>query len=435
VNGLTATLIVNNKTAFSMAYAPRVINGWSYGLNYGLVGFGSNNSKGLFDNVTVQVLPPQITYTSTEDFADGVADQLTGGSTGTWAVASGRITGTAASGATAYDLMVLPGVANLSISSYLELSTVVNTASRAGIVFDWYSATDYKWVALDVNGTLSIGHTTARSGRVTDKSVSAAVLAGVDYTLGLSLKGSTVSVSVNSQQLLGYVFNSVTVDGRFGLMATGATRFDNLTVKTNDEAFLTTASALLSEASQTVTTSQLPGLTQAALDPVAAAAKARWIESGLLDAAQLAKLERADVSVGRLAGSSLGLTSGDDVLVDAFAGGYGWYIDPTPFSDDARAFTGVDLLTVVVHELGHVVGFEHADGLAVMEPALPSGIRRLPFRTLRATTTSPSPMVLFPAFVVRSGERTMLRPAAAAVLKPAKRPALRHVPARHRLRA
>jgi hypothetical protein len=44
-------------------------------------------------------------------------------------------------------------------------------------------------------------------------------------------------------------------------------------------------------------------------------------------------------------------------------------------------------------------------------------------------------MVLTPAFAVRRGERTMLRPAPAAVLKPAKRPALRHVPARHRLRA
>ena len=229
-----------------MAYAPRVIDGISYGLNWGLVGFGSNDSKGLFDNITVQVLPPQITYTNTEDFSDGVADLLTAGSAGTWAVSGGRINGNpVTSGAAAYDLVALPGVTNLQTSSYLDVNAVVNTATRAGIVFDWYSATDYKWAAIDTAGTVSVGHFTTRSGRVTDKSFATTIRPATDYTLDVSLKGSTVSVSLNGQAVLGYVFNSVTVDGRFGLLAYGATSFDNAAVKTNDSAFATTKSAEL----------------------------------------------------------------------------------------------------------------------------------------------------------------------------------------------
>ena len=37
VNGLTATLVLDNQTLFTFTYAPTVIDGWSYGLNWGLV--------------------------------------------------------------------------------------------------------------------------------------------------------------------------------------------------------------------------------------------------------------------------------------------------------------------------------------------------------------------------------------------------------------
>ena len=38
----------------------------------------------------------------------------------------------------------------------------------------------------------------------------------------------------------------------------------------------------------------------------------------------------------------------------------------------------VDLLTVVMHELGHVLGFEHTDSHGLMNAELPLGTRRLP---------------------------------------------------------
>ncbi len=86
------------------------------------------------------------------------------------------------------------------------------------------------------------------------------------------------------------------------------------------------------------------------------------------------------------------------MLIDVNAGGFGWFVDPTPGDDVEFASTGasdsliatgaspasgrVDLLTVVMHELGHVLGLEDLapndpiDDL-MAETLLP-GVRRLP---------------------------------------------------------
>jgi hypothetical protein len=57
VNGTTVTVTVNGTTAFTHTFAPRVLDGVAFGLNKGLVGVGSDNARGTFDNVSVQVLP------------------------------------------------------------------------------------------------------------------------------------------------------------------------------------------------------------------------------------------------------------------------------------------------------------------------------------------------------------------------------------------
>lgn len=90
----------------------------------------------------------------------------------------------------------------------------------------------------------------------------------------------------------------------------------------------------------------------------------------------------------------LALNAGDVVWIDDDAAGAGWFVDPTP-SDDAEfrargrgrelratghspAAGRVDLLTVLLHELGHVLGLDHGETAGLMAPTLSEGTRRLP---------------------------------------------------------
>ena len=71
-----------------------------------------------------------------------------------------------------------------------------------------------------------------------DAIASVEINAGQTYGLGVALKGSTVAPTLDGQVYLGYAYNAVTVDGRFGLLAMdGPATFDDLRVKTDDRAF------------------------------------------------------------------------------------------------------------------------------------------------------------------------------------------------------
>ena len=88
----------------------------------------------------------------------------------------------------------------------------------------------------------------------------------------------------------------------------------------------------------------------------------------------------------------LGETIGNKILINRDAAGYGWFIDPTPadnveFADvlspynlvarsGSPAYNRADLLTTVMHEMGHVLGYEHSNSLDLMYPTLPLGDRR-----------------------------------------------------------
>ena len=145
INGVTATLLVNNAKVFSYAYAPRVIDGYSYGLNTGMVGLGANNAKARIDNAAVQVLPPAITFSSTDDFSDGVADLFTASSVGNWLASGGRYSGSPIAGA---DLAAWTFDLRLRTSSLLLMDATLSTQAYGGFVFDYYDPQNFKYAMI-----------------------------------------------------------------------------------------------------------------------------------------------------------------------------------------------------------------------------------------------------------------------------------------------
>jgi len=209
---------------------------------------------------------------------------------------------------------------------------------------------------------------------VIDASVTRTIAAG-DHTLGLSIYGTTVSVTLDNQAAVSHVYNAVTTDGKFGLLSTTASSFGLVKVTTNDNAFRVQTGSL--EAVAAADASVAAGgstLTTDALAPIIQEAITRWSSLMQLDAGQTAMLDQITFQIGDLAGLTLGETAGSAIVLDIDAAGYGWFIDATA-SDDSE-FTGfdstgilaassgtasgdMDLLSVVMHEMGHILGFEH----------------------------------------------------------------------------
>jgi hypothetical protein len=319
VNGTTATLVVNNKNVFTHTFAVRIIGAVTYGLNWGLVGVGSDKSRGQYDNITVQVLPPAVTYQSTSEFTTSEAPVFGGGTLGVWALSSGQYSGMPAPGQSKVMSLANIGVNSLPANSWLELSGNVNTTKSAGFVFDRYSGDDFKFVMIDVVADrILIGHHTARTGFIIDASAVRTLDAGVDNTVTLTVKGSTASVAVNGGFGASFAYNALTIDGRFGLLARDASAsFDSVTVKTDDSAFPSSAQSLLASAAPSSSqANEAVEITSEMIAPVLAEAKRRWAVSGLLDAAELAKLDEINVQIGSFGGLILGQENDSTITID-----------------------------------------------------------------------------------------------------------------------
>jgi hypothetical protein len=133
-------------------------------------------------------------------------------------------------------------------------------------------------------------------------------------------------------------------------------------------------------------------LTQSQLNFIVTAALDRLLLAGV-DSQTVARLGSLDYQVGNLPGGILGLTAGQRITIDPTAAGHGWFVDPTPLSDeefaagaplvasaDSPAAGKMDLLTVVLHEMGHAVGRDDIStdpgSGDLMAALLPAGVRR-----------------------------------------------------------
>jgi hypothetical protein len=184
----------------------------------------------------------------------------------------------------------------------------------------------------------------------------------------------TTDVTPGTYYIAGYMFDGVA----------------SFTLSHLTDSIMITAGGGLTVESTASKPAALPALTASQLAPIVAEAKVR-LTAALGDQVSSA-LAGVSVEIADLGGGLLGEVSGKTVRIDRDAAGYGWYVDPTP-TDDAE-FTALttsrtltapagsaaadraDLLTTVMHELGHELGFVHDDLGDLMSATLPLGARR-----------------------------------------------------------
>jgi hypothetical protein len=115
------------------------------------------------------------------------------------------------------------------------------------------------------------------------------------------------------------------------------------------------------------------------LAPLMSEAIASWIAAG----ADSRAFEGLALHITDLSDGVLAMAGERSIWIDDDAAGQGWYIDASPADDsefaasEGPAAGKVDLLTILMHELGHILGKEHKDE-GLMDELLAPGIRRRP---------------------------------------------------------
>jgi len=102
--------------------------------------------------------------------------------------------------------------------------------------------------------------------------------------------------------------------------------------------------------------SEVSALSQGALDLVVGAAIDRWAAAGA-SGDQLAAMRSVVFDIVDLRGAYLGQSGDGHITIDSDAAGHGWFVD-TMSGDYGGSTDGMDLLTVVMHELGHQIGLD-----------------------------------------------------------------------------
>ena len=110
-----------------------------------------------------------------------------------------------------------------------------------------------------------------------------------------------------------------------------------------------------------------------------------------LNSSETEKLENLDIQVVDLAENTLGRAVPGTIYIDINAAGYGWFVDATPGDHNEFSYSSeltllalpqseaakqIDLWSVILHEIGHILGHEHEDEGAMQETLSP-GVRKL----------------------------------------------------------
>jgi large repetitive protein len=234
-----------------------------------------------------------------------------------------------------------------------------------------------------------------------------------DATAGTSTLGGTVNLSISGNTLPGSGAGVIKLTENAG-GAINVTQASASAVSTADNGATVTAtgSPTYGAASPAIpSTPSLPllatgtnsadggthdahAITTLELASAAAAAANRWAQLPLSQA-QLDTLSNLTFAVGFLSGGEVGTQAPGLIVLDNDADGIGWNVDASPMDDlefagagtllhanTADAATQVDLLTVVMHEMGHALGLSDLYGAGdsgdIMYGYIEAGERRLP---------------------------------------------------------